>query len=103
MDPTPHHNRMNSEPRVNAPPQPHDWVGQGLPRESARRFVAGRGRYTDDLRVPGLLHAAFLRSPWASARWSGLDLSAASAAVFAELPPDPSWCRQVERERERER
>jgi carbon-monoxide dehydrogenase large subunit len=77
MDPTPHHNRMSSEPRVDAPP--HDWVGQGLPREGARRYVAGRGRYTDDLRVPGLLHAAFLRSPWAHARWSAPDLSAARA------------------------
>ena len=79
MDTTPHHDSMNSEPRVDAPPQPHDWVGQGLPRESARRYVAGRGRYTDDLRVPGMLHAAFLRSPWAHARWSAPDLSVARA------------------------
>ena len=79
MDPTPLHDHMNGEPRVDAPPQPQNWVGQGLPRESARRYVAGRGRYTDDLRVPGLLHAAFLRSPWAHARWSAPDLSAARA------------------------
>ena len=56
-----------------------DWVGQALPRVGAQRLVAGRGRYTDDVRLPGLLHAAFLRSPWASARWSPLDLSAARA------------------------
>jgi xanthine dehydrogenase molybdopterin-binding subunit B len=70
---------MNSDPSMNAPHQPSDWVGQALPRESARRYVAGRGRYTDDVRLAGLLHAAFLRSPWASARWSAPNLSAARA------------------------
>jgi len=79
MDPRPHNDTMNSDPSMNAPHQPSDWVGQALPRESARRYVAGRGRYTDDVRLAGLLHAAFLRSPWASARWSAPNLSAARA------------------------
>ncbi|MCX7153510.1 MAG: xanthine dehydrogenase family protein molybdopterin-binding subunit, partial [Proteobacteria bacterium] len=52
-------------------------VGAAVPRTAARRFVAGRGRYTDDVRVPGLLHAAFLRSPFAHARIASLDLSEA--------------------------
>jgi carbon-monoxide dehydrogenase large subunit len=54
-------------------------VGRPQPRANARRFVAGRGRYTDDVRVPGLLHAAFLRSPLAHARITSMDLAAASA------------------------
>jgi len=52
-------------------------VGCSAPRTAARRFVAGRGRYTDDVRLPGLLHAAFLRSPFAHARIVALDLAAA--------------------------
>ena len=43
-------------------------IGQSIPRPKARQFTSGRGRYTDDVRVPGLLHAAFLRSPHAHAR-----------------------------------
>ena len=54
-------------------------VGQAIARDGARRLVAGRGRYLDDVRLPGLLHVAFLRSPLASARWADLDLSAARA------------------------
>jgi carbon-monoxide dehydrogenase large subunit len=46
---------------------------------AARRFVAGRGRYTDDIRLPALLHAAFLRSPYAHARMASIDLAAAQA------------------------
>ena len=54
-------------------------VGRALPRAAAQRLAAGRGRYTDDVRIPGMLHAAFLRSPLAHARFTGLDLSAARA------------------------
>ena len=52
-------------------------IGTSVPRPRARQFVAGRGRYTDDLRVPGTLHAAFLRSPYAHARLEALDCEAA--------------------------
>ena len=41
------------------------------------RLLTGRGRYLDDVRLPGLLHAAFVRSPHAHARVSGVDASAA--------------------------
>jgi aerobic carbon-monoxide dehydrogenase large subunit len=60
-------------------------VGRAIPRSHARRLVAGRGAYADDLRFPRLLHAAFLRSPHARARIAGLDLSEAakSDGVFA--------------------
>lgn len=66
---------------------PDGAVGTSVPRPRARQFVAGRGRYTDDLRLPGTLHAAFLRSPHAHARLEALDLESARkipgvAAVF---------------------
>ena len=54
-------------------------VGASVPRLNAKRLAAGRGRYTDDLRIPRLAHAAFLRSPYAHARIDGIDLAAARA------------------------
>jgi carbon-monoxide dehydrogenase large subunit len=41
------------------------------------RLLVGEGRYLDDIRLPDLLHAAFVRSPHAHARLSGVDASAA--------------------------
>ena len=52
-------------------------VGTSVARPQARRFVFGRGRYTDDLRIAGTLHAVFLRSPYAHARIEAIDLDAA--------------------------
>ena len=43
------------------------------------RFVTGAGRYVDDIRVPGALHAAFVRSPHAHARVGRVDGRAAAA------------------------
>ena len=54
-------------------------TGVGVPRPHARRLVAGRGRYTDDIALARPLHAAFLRSPHAHARIVRLDLAPARA------------------------
>ncbi len=56
-------------------------VGRPLPRRSARRLAFGRGKYADDLRFPGLLHLAFVRSPHAHARILNIDPAPALAAV----------------------
>jgi aerobic carbon-monoxide dehydrogenase large subunit len=50
-----------------------------LPRKEDARFVRGRGRYVDDLQLPGMLHGAVLRSPYAHARILSVDTSAAEA------------------------
>ena len=55
-------------------------VGHSVPRPQARQFVRVRGRYTDDLRIAGTLHAVFLRSPYAHARIENIDLEAARKA-----------------------
>jgi len=55
-------------------------VGQPLPRAGTRRLIAGRGRYVDDIALPRMLHAAFLRSPYAHARIVQVDLARARAA-----------------------
>lgn len=47
--------------------------------EEFDRLVRGAGRYTDDVALPGALHAAFVRSPHAHARIGAIDASAARA------------------------
>ena len=42
-------------------------------------LLRGRGRFVDDIALPGLLHATFVRSPVAHARLNGIDVSAARA------------------------
>jgi carbon-monoxide dehydrogenase large subunit len=55
---------------MSQPAVPYDgrWVGVALPRKEDRRMLLGRGRFVADLTRPGLLHAAFVRSPYAHAR-----------------------------------
>jgi carbon-monoxide dehydrogenase large subunit len=48
-------------------------------RKEDARFLRGRGRYLDDITLPGMLHAAILRSPVAHARITSIDTSAAEA------------------------
>jgi aerobic carbon-monoxide dehydrogenase large subunit len=54
------------------------WVGASLPRKEDRRMLLGRGRFTADLDRPGLLHAAFVRSPHAHTRINAIDTAAAA-------------------------
>src|SRR5213593_3638505 len=48
-------------------------IGEAHPRLGGDRFVAGTARFVDDVRVPGMLHAAVLRSPHAHARLVSID------------------------------
>ena len=48
-------------------------IGQGVARLEDGRFLTGRAQFTDDIRAPGQLFAAFLRSPVAHGRISALD------------------------------
>ena len=52
--------------------------GRMLRKEDAR-FIRGKGRYVDDVQLPGMLHLAILRSPLAHARIVSIDTSAAEA------------------------
>jgi len=49
------------------------FIGRAMPRFEDLRFVAGKGRYTDDFRLEGELFACFVRSPYPSARIVALD------------------------------
>jgi aerobic carbon-monoxide dehydrogenase large subunit len=55
------------------------YVGQRLKRVEDPRLVKGIGTYTDDVRLPGMLHACILRSPHAHARILRIDAAAAKA------------------------
>ncbi len=52
-------------------------VGARVRRVEDRRLLAGAGRYVDDVAVPDMLHAAFLRSPYPHAEIASIDISAA--------------------------
>ncbi|WP_294642958.1 xanthine dehydrogenase family protein molybdopterin-binding subunit [uncultured Aureimonas sp.] len=52
-------------------------IGARVLRKEDRRFITGRGRYTDDMVVPGMKYAAFVRSPHAHATIRGIDALAA--------------------------
>lgn len=52
-------------------------VGQSLRRTEDPKFVTGAGMYLDDMRMPDMLYAAFVRSPHANAKILKIDVSAA--------------------------
>jgi carbon-monoxide dehydrogenase large subunit len=54
-------------------------VGQPLPRREDVRLLSGRGRYVDDLHLPGMLHASVFRSAWPHGRILAIDVAAAAA------------------------
>jgi len=55
------------------------YVGQPVPSLTNTKLVAGRGRFVDDIQLPGMTYAAVLRSPFAHARIRGIDASRAEA------------------------
>jgi CO/xanthine dehydrogenase Mo-binding subunit len=73
------------------PAGPLKTVGQKVPRVDAVDRVRGQALYTADLQLPGMLHTAVLRSPYARARVKQIGLEAARSArgVRAVIgPPD---------------
>jgi carbon-monoxide dehydrogenase large subunit len=71
------------------------YAGSRVRRVEDSRLLTGKGTFVDDVTRPGMLHACFVRSPFARARINGIDASAALAvpgvhAVFtaADLNPD---------------
>jgi carbon-monoxide dehydrogenase large subunit len=55
------------------------FVGARVQRREDPRLLSGHGQYVDDVRLPGMLHATFVRSPLARARIVGIDLEHALA------------------------
>jgi carbon-monoxide dehydrogenase large subunit len=56
-------------------------IGASVKRREDQRFITGKGRYVDDLTLPGQLYAHIVRSPHAHARIVSIDAVAARAAT----------------------
>jgi aerobic carbon-monoxide dehydrogenase large subunit len=54
-------------------------IGHSVRRVEDDRFIRGKGNYIDDIKLPGMLHMAILRSPYAHAKLNGIDTSRAQA------------------------
>ena len=61
-----------------------NYIGRSVLRTEDPRYLMGRARYTDDIHLPGMLHAAFLRSPHPHARIKRIDTSRAKALEGVE-------------------
>ncbi|GAA4782866.1 xanthine dehydrogenase family protein molybdopterin-binding subunit [Actinomycetospora chlora] len=78
---------------TNAPHTPHTPAsGAPVRRKEDARLLTGRGRYVSDLVLPRMRHVAFVRSPLAHARITGVDVGEALAtegvhAVFTGEHP----------------
>ena len=56
-------------------------VGRDRRRKEDQRLLTGRTRWTDNLALPGMLHLAMVRSPFAHAKIASIDTSAATSAA----------------------
>src|SRR4030088_3131316 len=52
-------------------------IGASVVRKEDRRFITGKGRYVDDIKLQGMTYAHFVRSPHAHAKVKGIDSAAA--------------------------
>ncbi len=71
-------------------------LGRRLLRKEDPALLTGEGVFTNDMKVPGALHLAVLRSPYAHARILSVDTSAAAAmpgvrAVYSGADLESTW------------
>jgi carbon-monoxide dehydrogenase large subunit len=65
--------------------RPNSYIGRSVTRPNAKRLLAGKGRYVTDIKLPRMLHAAFVRSPYAHAKIISVDVSEAVAMAGVHL------------------
>jgi carbon-monoxide dehydrogenase large subunit len=53
--------------------------GSGIKRREDPRLITGKGKYTDDMQLPGMLHMAIVRSPHAHARIKSINTASAKS------------------------
>jgi aerobic carbon-monoxide dehydrogenase large subunit len=75
---------------------PEKFVGGGVLRKEDPALVTGRANWTDNITLPGMLHAVFMRSPYAHAKITSVDVSAAReqpgvVAVFSGADLDDEY------------
>ncbi len=59
--------------------RPNSYIGRAVPRPNLGRLTQGRASYVSDLQLPRMVHAAFVRSPYAHADIVAIDTAAARA------------------------
>lgn len=74
-------------------------IGRAQERNEDLRLLTGQGRFVDDIKRPGMLHAVVVRSPMGHARLLGIDASAAlelpgvvKVITFADIAP---WAKPI--------
>ena len=55
-------------------------IGKARRRKEDQRLLTGRTKWTDNIQLPGMLHLAMVRSPFAHARITSVDTSVATQA-----------------------
>src|SRR5260370_28115984 len=61
-------------------PATKQYMGQSMKRVEDPRLIKGIASYVDDILLPGMLHASFVRSPYAHARINRINTDSARAA-----------------------
>ena len=59
--------------------RPNSYIGRAVPRPNAPRLAEGRGTFVDDIEMKRMVHATFVRSPYAHARMKSINIEAAKA------------------------
>ena len=57
--------------------RPNSYIGKSIPRPNLPKLVEGRGQFVDDISLPRMVHAVFVRSPHAHARIGKIDATEA--------------------------
>ena len=68
---------MTATPVVDDAAAPAAQIGQARLRKEDARLITGQTNWTDNMRLPGMLHLAFVRSPFAHAKITRVDVSGA--------------------------
>ncbi len=89
---------VEEDPLEQWPAGPREVVGRPATRADGLGRARGEVLYTADLKLPGTLHAAVLRSPFAKARATRVDLTAALAAPGVRGTIGPDDCPRVSAE-----
>ena len=89
---------VEEDPLEQWPEGPLAVVGRAAPRQDGALRVRGEARYTADIKLPGMLHAAVLRSPHAHARVRRIDLAPALALPGVRAAIGPGEAHGLEKE-----
>ena len=56
-------------------------IGESVKRVEDQRFITGKGKYTDDISLPGMVYASIIRSPIAHGRITNIDFTQAEQST----------------------